>query len=153
MNRILTVFVAAGLVSGLGWVAWPAAQEGMLPYLNDAITAQGRELYAENCASCHGAKMQGQPDWRRQDDDGYLPAPPHDRSGHTWHHTDELLIKITRLGSEAIIGGNYRSRMGGFGDILSDDEIIAILAYIKSTWPDQVIEQHNQVNKNAAFAD
>lgn len=156
MNRnMLGLLAVAGLgVGGLAWAEWPTAQSqpqtGMLPYLDRAVTAQGAKIYADNCASCHGGDLKGQPDWRRPDADGYLPAPPHDPSGHTWHHPDALLIQITQLGTEAMVGGNYRSRMVGFGGILSEQEIIAVLAYIKSTWPAKVIDQHNRINADAA---
>ena len=49
--------------------------------------AGGRILYKEHCASCHGAKLEGQPNWRRIGKDGLLPAPPHDATGHTWQRT------------------------------------------------------------------
>lgn len=153
-KRLFGVLTVSGAVLvGLSWGSWSSANSDLLPYLDSAITAQGQEIYTDNCASCHGADLKGQPDWRRQDADGYLPAPPHDRTGHTWHHPDKQLIEITRLGTEAIVGGNYRSRMIGFGEILSEDEIIAVLAYVKSTWPDHVIEQHNRINANAALSD
>ena len=143
------MFVGGAVLAGLNWSFWPKSTSGLLPYLDTAVTAQGRDIYDGYCASCHGANLQGQPDWRGQDADGYLLAPPHNQTGHTWHHVDDLLFRITKEGSEAVIGGNYRSRMAGFGDILSDDEIIAVLAYIKSTWPSDVIEQHNTLNANA----
>ncbi|MFD1912618.1 MULTISPECIES: c-type cytochrome [Paracoccaceae] len=57
----------------------------------------GQQLYADNCASCHGASLEGQPDWRRRLDTGRMPAPPHDDSGHTWHHSDRMLFQITRV--------------------------------------------------------
>jgi mono/diheme cytochrome c family protein len=139
------------VAAGLGWTMWPEGEPGLLPYRDAAVTALGRDIYAENCASCHGADLRGQPNWRAQDADGYMPAPPQDQTGHTWHHPDAQLIEITRLGTEAMVGGNYRSRMAGFKDILSEDEIIAALAYIKSTWPTQVIDQHNRINKDAAI--
>lgn len=152
-NRLIgMLLVGAAVLVGLSWAFWPVAPDGLLPYRDGAITARGRDIYGDNCASCHGADLQGEPDWRRPDADGYLPAPPHDSTGHTWHHPDAQLIEITRLGTEAIVGGTYRSRMIGFGDILSDDEIIAVLAYIKSTWPGQVIEQHNRINADAAMS-
>ena len=43
----------------------------------------GQSLYADNCASCHGANLEGQPNWQSPDADGVLPAPPHDGTGHT----------------------------------------------------------------------
>ena len=84
-----------------------------------------------------------------RDADGYLPAPPHDETGHTWHHPDDVLVAITTHGTEALIGGDYRSNMIGFGDVLSDQDILDVLAYIKSTWPDRVIERHDEINARA----
>lgn len=102
-----------------------------------AQVALGRRIYAEYCASCHGANLEGQPDWRSRRPDGRLPAPPHDASGHTWHHPDGVLLRITRLGPAAIVGEGYASDMPGFGGVLSDAEIRAALAFIKSTWPER----------------
>jgi len=151
-NMLGLLVIAGGVLIGLGWVFWPTAQVGLLPYRDAAITEEGRNIYTDNCASCHAADLSGEPNWRSQDEDGYLPAPPHDKTGHTWHHADAQLIKITQIGTEALVGGNYRSRMSGFGDTLSEQQIIAVLAYIKSTWPEQVIDQHNRINADAAIA-
>ena len=60
--------------------------------LSAPAAADPASLYAENCASCHGAKLEGQPDWRSPGPDGVMPAPPHDRTGHTWHHGDGMLF-------------------------------------------------------------
>lgn len=126
--------------------ALAAQAEGFVPYDNPQAIAIGQEIYAENCASCHGANLEGQGNWRERDDDGYLPAPPHDPSGHTWHHPDEQLFMITKYGTEAMIGGDYKSRMAGYEGVLDDMEILAVLAFIKSTWPKRVIEIHNGIN-------
>lgn len=99
--------------------------------------SQGRQVYADHCASCHGADLEGQPNWRSPLPSGRVPAPPHDASGHTWHHPDETLFRIVKEGTAAIVGGGYESDMPGFGDVLSDAEIGAVLAYIKSTWPER----------------
>ena len=110
----------------------------------------GRNLYANNCASCHGANLEGQPNWRSPDADGVLPAPPHDASGHTWHHDDELLFAYTKLGGAAALEvrgvAGFKSGMPGFGETATDDEIWNILAYIRSTWPER--EQDAQANRN-----
>ncbi|MFT7596805.1 MAG: mono/diheme cytochrome c family protein [Paracoccaceae bacterium] len=137
-------------IAGLAWTFAPDQQDELLAYQNKAITDQGATLYADNCASCHGADLKGQANWRAPDADGFMPAPPHDETGHTWHHPDTQLIAITRAGTEALIGGNYQSRMIGFGDTLSDTQIRAVLAYIKSTWPQKVIDAHNRINSDAA---
>lgn len=140
------------LAAGIGVAVWQTggdAQAGLLPWDDPAQVALGAEIYAENCASCHGAALEGEPDWRQRDSEGYLPAPPHDASGHTWHHPDEQLITITTFGTEAVVGGGYRSRMPGFSGALTEDEILAVLAYIKSTWPPEVIARHNQINEGS----
>ena len=125
-----------------------ASQDGdtTAAYRSPDVVALGAEVYDANCASCHGADLEGQPNWRERDADGYLPAPPHDASGHTWHHPTAQLFEITKYGTEAVVGGGYRSNMMGFGDALSDEEIEAVLAYIKSTWPDRIIERHDELD-------
>lgn len=100
------------------------------------MIALGEDVYSENCAACHGAKLEGQPDWKRRLDNGRMPAPPHDESGHTWHHADQQLFTITKLGVGAVVPG-YESDMPAFDGTLSDAEITAVLAYIKSTWPER----------------
>ena len=73
-----------------------------------------------------------------------MPAPPHDESGHTWHHSDQDLFAITKLGVGGVVAG-YESDMLAFGDILSDEEIAAVLAFIKSTWPERQREVQAQI--------
>jgi mono/diheme cytochrome c family protein len=103
-----------------------------------AQVALGAEAYAAECASCHGADLAGQPDWQTRLPDGTYPAPPHDASGHTWHHPDALLLDYIRRGGAALIGGSFKSNMPGFADRLTEDEIQAVLTFIKSTWPAEV---------------
>lgn len=98
--------------------------------------AAGQELYAANCAGCHGADLEGQRDWRSRLPSGRLPAPPHDETGHTWHHSDGQLFTIVKFGMQALAPG-YESDMPAFGDALGDEEIESILAYIRSTWPER----------------
>ena len=102
----------------------------------------GQALYLENCASCRGANLEGQENWQVPDENGIRPAPPHDESGHTWHHGDPLLFFYTKLGGEATLAAQgvegFKSGMPGFGDVLSDDDIFDILAYIRSTWSQEV---------------
>lgn len=110
--------------------------------LEDRDLGNGRALYTEQCASCHGAELEGQPNWRRAGSDGLFPAPPHDATGHTWHHDNRLLFDYTKLGGEALLRkrgvAGAKSGMPGFADKLTDDGIWDILAYIRSTWPDRI---------------
>lgn len=118
--------------------------------LDDRDLTNGQTLYAEQCASCHGANLEGQPDWRTPDENGVLPAPPHDETGHTWHHDNQLLFEYTRLGGEEALATRgvtgFASGMPGFGDALTDNEIWDVLAYIRSTWPGRVQEIQNGRN-------
>lgn len=110
----------------------------------------GQTLYSETCASCHGENLEGQPDWRSPNDDGVLPAPPHDASGHTWHHDNALLFEYTKLGGKGALAArgmtDFNSGMPAFGEIITDDEIWNVLAYIKSTWPER--QQKSQASRN-----
>ena len=110
------------------------------------VVSAGETLYAEHCASCHGSNLEGEPDWHLRDAEGYLPAPPHDETGHTWHHPTAQLFDITKYGTEQVVGGGYKSRMIGFADTLGDDEILSILAYIKSTWPRRILDHHDRLD-------
>ena len=111
--------------------------------------ALGQTIYAENCASCHGDRLQGQPNWRERKPDGRLPAPPHDASGHTWHHPDDVLFGIVKEGLAKYAPPGYESDMPAFGGRLSDDRIQAVLAYIKGTWPKDIQTRQAAISKQS----
>ena len=112
--------------------------------------AQGAKVYAEHCAACHGARLEGQGNWRVRLPNARLPAPPHDESGHTWHHADSMLFGITKLGLvPPYAPANYASDMPAFAGKLSDEEIWAVLAFIKSHWSTrEVLEARAQMMRN-----
>ena len=146
----VATFIFFGVISGNA-VAHHERKDTsiVLDYLEGSIVQLGSVLYDEQCASCHGQNLEGQPNWHKRDQDGYLPAPPHDETGHTWHHTDEYLFEMTKYGIQALAGEGYKTRMPVYKDILSDSEIIAVLSFIKSRWPAEVIQIHNeQVNSS-----
>lgn len=122
-----------------------------LTFLGEPVTeadlSSGEQTYAESCASCHGENLEGQPDWKRRLANGRMPAPPHDETGHSWHHSDRNLFIVTKGGVQAVVPG-YESDMPAFGDILTDDEIVDVLAYIKSTWPERQREFQAEVSAN-----
>ena len=101
-----------------------------VPALNPNRVAQGAALYTQNCSSCHGANLEGAPDWKRPLPDGSLPPPPHDNSGHTWHHPDTLLLNIIANGGDPA----YKGKMPAFKDKLTEAEMVSILEFIKSKW-------------------
>lgn len=137
VGLVVAVAVAAGAAALLLGRLPVGAARPAIDAADPAQVALGRRVYAERCASCHGASLEGQPDWRSRRPDGRLPAPPHDVSGHSWHHPDSVLFRITRHGPAAIVGEGYESDMPGFEGVLSDAEIRAALAFIKSTWPER----------------
>ena len=102
--------------------------------------------YQNHCAGCHGADLAGQPNWRGYNEDGSLPAPPHDATGHAWHHDTKKLFEYTKLGGqvtlEAVGVTGYPSGMPAFKDSLSDEEIWEILSYMRSTWPEEIQDAH-----------
>jgi mono/diheme cytochrome c family protein len=141
----VAVILAAGAA---GWfLLWPR-----LPTIDPGDAAQvalGQSVYAAQCARCHGAQLEGQPNWRDRMDNGRLPAPPHDANGHTWHHPDAQLFGITKYGLAPYVEPGYESDMPAFEGILTDAEIAAVLAYIKSTWPPDVRAQNARINEQA----
>lgn len=129
-NAALALLVAGGLA------AWSLITGGnRADPNNSAQVALGKTLYAQHCASCHGVNLEGQLEWRERKPDGKMPAPPHDATGHTWHHPDDALFGITKQGITAYAPAGYKSDMPAFGGELTDEQIWSVLAYLKSTWP------------------
>lgn len=148
LSALLVAIAGAG-----GWlIAGAQTTPTDPPHSFDLIA--GETLYQSSCATCHGADLEGQPDWQSPGQDGILPAPPHDQTGHTWHHSDSLLFDYVKLGGKAALasrGVDFNSGMPGFADQLTDAEIRNILAYIKSTWPER--QRTVQAERSAAGSD
>ena len=116
-----------------------------IPYLDEQKVSAGKIVYDSNCASCHGATLEGQPNWQKRSATGYLPAPPHDETGHTWHHPDQMLFEFTKYGPQRYAGADYKSAMPAYEGKLSDEEIWNVLAFIKSQWPAEIQKKHTEV--------
>ena len=134
------------LASGGSYLLWDRFPITALNREQRAALAMGETVYRAACASCHGLELEGHPNWRQPGPDGKMPAPPHDASGHTWHHSDEVLFNLTKFGLQAYVSDTYQSDMPSFESILTDDEIRAVILYIKSTWPDQI--RRSQESRN-----
>ena len=132
-SAALALLVTAGTTA---WILLPGGNRA--DPTNVAQVALGKAIYSENCASCHGTNLEGQPDWRERKSDGRMPAPPHNTMGHTWHHPDEVLFGIIKQGVAAFAPSGYESDMPAFGGVLTDEEIWAVLAYLKSSWPPEI---------------
>jgi mono/diheme cytochrome c family protein len=140
---------AIGIALATAIIIWrPWQSELSADVTNTGLVAEGRAVYAARCASCHGKELEGQANWRERMPNGRLPAPPHDASGHTWHHSDRQLFEITRNGIAGVVPG-YESDMLAFKDDLSDRQIWAVLAFIKSSWPEDTHERQQRLNRKA----
>jgi len=124
----------------------PAASGFFIDPDDQQLVAMGEPIYFEHCASCHGAALEGDPDWRRRRPDGRLPAPPHDASGHTWHHPDWELFATTAQGVTPLAPPDYETDMPAYRGVLTDQEIIAVLAWIKAQWPAEIAAIQQQIN-------
>ncbi len=150
----MVVFIAAVL-----WIDHRARGAGddwdSVPDLRDPQRiAAGERVYVTHCAACHGANLEGQPNWTTRRDTGRLPAPPHDETGHTWHHPSTQLFELTKHGlvpPNAPAG--YQSDMPAFKAVLSDADIWAVLAYIKSRWPAHVRDRHDALDAQVRAQD
>jgi mono/diheme cytochrome c family protein len=146
MSRYLaTGFVLIAVLAGIYWFM-PVAQKDSRLEKKFEILAIGERVYRAECAACHGASLEGQPDWRSRNAAGRLPAPPHDASGHTWHHPMQVLFDITKFGVARFAGPGYVSDMPVYEGRLTDDEIWAVLAYIREQWPPDVRKRHSEMD-------
>jgi mono/diheme cytochrome c family protein len=138
--RIIVAVTAAVLSGAL--VSACGRDEGSVPALDQGQVARGGELYQQYCASCHRPDLSGDPDWKTPNEDGSFSPPPHDSTGHTWHHPDQVLIEIIRDGSDF-----PQSRMLSFGDRLREEDIEAILEFFKANWGPEERAYQRQVTE------
>jgi mono/diheme cytochrome c family protein len=110
------------------------------------LVEHGKQVYDKHCSSCHGANLEGQPNWRERLPNGRLPAPPHDATGHTWHHSDKDLFAMVKNGIPEIVPV-YQTDMPKYDGILSDRDIWAVLSFIESRWPNDIRERQQRLNK------
>lgn len=97
--------------------------------------AQGKVLFAENCASCHGANAEATPDWKTPDANGDYPPPPLNGSAHAWHHPLAVLDQVIREGTAAM-GGN----MPAWGDKFTQADRLSVIASFQDYWSDEIYD-------------
>ena len=149
-NKLIIALIAAVLVGGAtAYVELGRRPSTLLKPDDREMVSRGEGIYRIACASCHGANLEGQPNWQDRGPDGLLPAPPHDDSGHTWHHPDAVLFQLTKSGMQSLAGADYKSAMPAFEKRLSDDDIIAVLSFIESRWSPETRRRHAAVNQSA----
>ena len=152
LSRLVTVGALVAGAALIGW-AWLGGERpggsangsgpavaGLLRPDDAPLVARGRDIYAKACANCHGANLEGQPGWRTRR--GLAPA--HDETGHTWHHPDKMLLQVVRDGTVRM-GGT----MPAFRGVLTEEEMLAVLSFIKNRWPRKIRETHDGINARA----
>jgi mono/diheme cytochrome c family protein len=111
-----------------------SAGDGSSQPLDQAQVERDQAVYQSSCAQCHGANGEGDPLWQQRNPDGTYRPPPHDPSGHTWHHSDGILFKVVQGGGAVYESSNFQSRMPAFGEHRDSEEIKDVITYIKSLW-------------------
>jgi len=149
MNKTVAIAATIGVLVLAGVVYGVLAPKDSADPDDAKQVARGEKLYRAHCASCHGVNLEGQADWRTRNADGTLRPPPHDETGHTWHHPNRVLFEYTKQGGQPAAPPGFKSAMPGFGGTLSDGEIWATLAFIKSRWPKPVRERQRQIDERS----
>ena len=112
-------------------------------WFNQDIVNYGDSLFQQNCAVCHGVNAEGTKEWKKRDENGNYPPPPLDGSAHAWHHSIPQLVRSIKEGGIKLGGV-----MPAFGDKLSNEEVLAMIAFFQSKWSDEVYkvwhDQHMQ---------
>lgn len=149
-SAIVGIVVVAAVIAVVGGWWWLQRDWREIRPTDHAQVTLGEAVYRQRCANCHGADLEGQPNWRIRMPNGRLPAPPHDASGHTWHHPDQVLFDITKQGLGPFAPPGYQSDMPAFEGVLSDEEIRAVIAYIISRWPEEILKRQQRIDRQAA---
>jgi mono/diheme cytochrome c family protein len=103
-------------------------------YSTEQVT-QGRQLFAQYCAACHGEKAEATDQWKTPDAQGNYPPPPLNGSAHAWHHPLSVLDVVIRDGG-APVGGV----MPAWGSVLNSEQRISIIAGFQHYWSDDIYE-------------
>ncbi len=108
-------------------------------WFNQDIVEYGDNVFQQNCAVCHGSNAEGTRDWKKTDANGNYPPPPLNGSAHAWHHPIDQLARSIKQGGVKLGGV-----MPPFGNKLSDQEVLAAIAFFQSKWPNQVYDTWHQ---------
>lgn len=141
--RSLVLCAAAALAA-------PAVVAGTAKESAQRIDA-GRRIYQAQCEACHGPHGEGQPGWEGLNASGEKPAPPHDRSGHTWKHSDAMLYRIVAEGWRDPFNKTQRLTMPAFGQTLTPDQIRDVIAYLKTLWTPRQRAFQREESRNASL--
>ena len=104
----------------------------------------GRGLFDTHCAACHGVAAVGDPNWREPDPNGLTRPPPLNGTAHAWHHPLAALYEQISRGSAPGVGN-----MPAFKNLLGRGEVLAVIAYFQSLWPDEIYQAWQRMDAAA----
>ncbi|GHD56490.1 hypothetical protein GCM10017083_36550 [Thalassobaculum fulvum] len=149
-GRFLVVAVFIGVAITMGsiyWDRWSNESATAADHANPAQVALGHTLYDQHCAFCHGPDLAGKPGWDGDYPSGGRPPLPLDGTGAIARLGDRDLFDVTKFGGQPFSPPTYKNDMPGFEGRLADADIWAILAFVKSRWPEEVRERQKEAAK------
>jgi len=141
-SRALLILIA-GFLSGCG------DQPDL--YHQDADTGRwfkpqqverGAKLYQSYCSACHGNAAEGAENWQQRNTDQSFRPPPLNGSGHTWHHSYADLEQVIMNGR-----GQGESVMPAWKELLTEQQVADVLAWIQSQWHPKLYDAWLRTNK------
>lgn len=146
-ERFLAAAVFFALVITLTTIYYDrhfAENEVAADRFNDAQVSLGSSLYNANCGFCHGDALEGKPGWDKDYPSGGRPALPLDGEGAITRLSDQDIMDVVKFGGQPFSPSDYKNDMPGFEMQLSDGDIWAIVAFIKSRWSDTAIDRQRE---------
>ncbi len=137
--------IRSGVYGMLLLLAGVATAAGSPRWYSEDRLRLGEQVFQQHCASCHGKQAEGTPDWRQTGPDGKYPPPPLNGTAHAWHHSLKVLLRQIRMGGQPL-GGT----MPGFAGKLSDEEMLAAIAWFQSKWPERIYAIWEERNRPRA---
>ena len=105
-------------------------------WYSESLVKSGKRVFQRNCMACHGFNGEGiTDDWKVPLEDGTYPPPPLNGTAHAWHHPMSQLIRTINHGGKA-----WGGKMPGFGEKLTDEEKLAVIAYFQNWWSDKIYQ-------------
>ena len=107
--------------------------------------ANGKNLFAKNCATCHGPAGIGSqsPALKKKRTDGKYQPPALNGTAHTWHHAPDLLRNIIAKGGKSY-GKGYEGWMPEYDKTLTQKQRDDILKYVHALWPEKIRKRYDE---------
>lgn len=145
---VVAVFIGTAITVGtIYWDRWSKDNATAADHANSAQVALGHSLYDQHCAFCHAVDLAGKPGWDGDYPSGGRPPLPLDGSGAIWRLADRDIFDVTKFGGQPFSPPTYKNDMPAFEGRLADADIWAIIAFIKSRWPEDIRTRQKEAAK------